>query len=130
MKETRAAPSYTSNDLLSSLKGDDARSLNYQTIAQSADEVGEVQNAPAFTMGPYLISSGQTRLLNAISIYSRRGTQYDQLRLLFMNSTALRISARLSRSPSWSGIRHATTPTRPRSFPPARLPHLITGSHK
>lgn len=107
MKETRVSSSYTSNDLLSSLNGEDARRpLNYQTIAQSAEEVGEVQNAPAFTMGPYLISSGQTKLLDAISVYSQRGTQYDQLRLLFMNPTALRIWREMGQRPWVIGAQH------------------------
>jgi hypothetical protein len=106
LTETRVSSSYTSNDLLSSLNGDARRPLNYQTIAQSAAEVGEVQNAPALTMGPYLISSGQTKLLHAISIYSQRGTQYDQLRLLFMNSTALRIWREMGQQPWVIGAQH------------------------
>jgi hypothetical protein len=107
VKEIRVSSSYTSNDLLSNLNGEDARrSLNYQTIAQSAEEVGEVQNAPAFSMGPYLISSGQTKLLNDISIYSQRGTQFDQLRLLFMNSTALRIWREMGQRPWVIGAQH------------------------
>jgi hypothetical protein len=107
LNEARVSPGYTSNDLLFSLNGDNAgRSLNYQTIAQSAEEVGEVRNAPALTMGPYLFGSGQTNLLNAISIYSQRGRQYDQLRLLFMNSTALRIWREMGQRPWVIGAQH------------------------
>lgn len=107
MKETRDSPSYTSNDLLSSLNGDDdRRSLNYQTIAQSAKEVREVRNAPAVSMGPYLISSGQVELLNAISVYSQRGSNRQQLRLLFMNDTALRIWREMGQRPTLIGEQH------------------------
>ncbi len=42
-------------------------------IAQSAAEVGEIQNSPSVSMGPYLIASEQTRLLTTLSIYSLRG---------------------------------------------------------
>jgi hypothetical protein len=93
--------------LLSSLNGDDAARLPaYRTIAQNAAEVQEVQNAPAFSMGPYLISSGQTKLLTVISIYSQRGEDSRQLRLLFMNSTALRIWKEMGQQPKVIGARH------------------------
>lgn len=107
MNATRVLPGYTSNDLLSSLNGDDARkSLVYQTIAQSAEEVGEVLNAPALSMGPYLISSGQTELLTVISIYSQRGESARQLRVLFMNPTALRIWKEMGQQPKVVGAQH------------------------
>lgn len=107
MKETQVSPSDTSNDLPSSLHGEDARRpLNYQTIAQSAEEVREVQNAPAFTMGPYLIRSEQTDLLRAISIYSQRGEDRRQLRLLFMNAVALRIWKEMGQQPKVIGAQH------------------------
>lgn len=80
--------------------------LNYQTVAQSAAEVQDVQNAPALSMGPYLASSGQMTLLNMISIYSQRGEDRDQLRLLFMNATALRIWREMGRQPKVIGARH------------------------
>ncbi len=48
--------SNTSNDLLFSLDGGRSRrSLNYEIVAQSAEEVQDTQNAPAVSMGPYLI---------------------------------------------------------------------------
>jgi len=97
----------TSNDLLPGLNGDEDRSsLNYQIVAQSADEVQEVQNAPAFSMGPYLISSGQTKLLTTISIYSQRGEDCEQLRLLFMNRTAMRIWREMGQRPKVIGTQH------------------------
>jgi hypothetical protein len=107
LKETRVSAGYTSNDLLSSLNGDDTRRLlHYQTVAQSATEVQEVRNAPAFSMGPYLVSSGQTKLLTSISIYSQRGEDRNQLRLLFMNATALRIWREMGQQPKVIGAHH------------------------
>lgn len=117
MTPTQDSLSSTSNDLLSRLNGDDARKLpNYQTIAQSADEVREVSNAPALSMGPYLISSGQTRLLTAISIYSQRGKGAAQLRLLFMNAVALRIWKEMGQKPNVIGGRHRPPSTALLSF--------------
>lgn len=53
LTKSQTSPDYTSNDLLSSLNGDDARkSLNYETVAQTAEEVQDLQNAPAISMGP------------------------------------------------------------------------------
>jgi hypothetical protein len=45
--------SHTSNDLLFRLDEEPSRkALNYEVIAQSAEEVQEIQNAPAISMGP------------------------------------------------------------------------------
>lgn len=80
--------SRTSNDLflrLSNVAG------NYETIAQAAHDLQDVQNSPAISMGPYLIRSGQTALLTTISVYSERGTSAEQVRLLYMNQTALSV---------------------------------------
>jgi hypothetical protein len=93
-KESRmnTAPNPTSNDLLFHLRMEYPRqSLNYAMIVQSAEEVQDIQNAPSISMGPYLSSSGQIRLLSVLSIYSLRGSSREQLRMLYMNATALRI---------------------------------------
>ena len=74
--------------------------LNYTVIAQSADEVQEIQNAPSISMGPWLIATGQTRLLTILSIYSQRGSSRDQVRLFYMNATALRIWKEMGRVPT------------------------------
>jgi hypothetical protein len=93
--------------VLSGLNGDeDGRLLNYRIVAQSAEEVQDVRNAPAISMGPYLISSGQTELLNTISIYSQRGESRDQLRLLYMNATAIRIWREMGKRLTTIGARH------------------------
>ena len=73
--------------------------LNYQIIAQSADDIQNLENAPAVSMGPYLLKSGQVRLLTTISIYSLRGESREQVRLLYMNSAALQVWQEMGRSP-------------------------------
>ena len=80
--------------------------MNYSVVAQSADEVRDPQNAPSVSMGPYLISSEQTRLLTTLSIYGMRGTTRDQLRLLYMNATALRIWREMGRKPTIVAMQH------------------------
>jgi hypothetical protein len=98
---------HTSNDLLFSLRPEGSpASLNYEIVAQTADEVQDVRNAPPFSIGPWLIKSGQTRLLTTISIYSQRGESRDQVRLLYMNATALRIWKAMGRNPTLVGAQH------------------------
>lgn len=107
LENLRTSPNYTSNDLLFSLNGEEPlRVLNYQTVAQCIEEVQDIQNAPAVSMWPYLVSSSQTDLLAAISIYSQPGESREQLRLLFMNATALRIWKEMDRRPRMIGTQH------------------------
>jgi len=97
----------TSNDLLFTLHGIySPRPLNYEILAQSAEEVQDVRNAPALSMGTYLEESGQARLLTTISIYSERGKSREQLRLLYMNAVALRIWQRMGKHPKLIGAQH------------------------
>jgi len=82
----------TSNDLLESPVAESTPpAVNYQIVAQSAEDVQNIRNAPAVSMGPYLNMSGQTSLLTTISIYSLRGESREQLRLLYMNAPAIRV---------------------------------------
>jgi len=82
----------TSNDLLFRLAAEQTQqTMNYTVIAQSADEVQEIENAPAVSIGPYLIASDKRDLLTTLSVYSERGDSREQIRLLYMNGTALRI---------------------------------------
>lgn len=98
---------HTSNDLLLSLqKSNSERILNYSVVVQSAEEVQDVQNSPAVSMGPYLIKSDETRLLTTISIYSRRGESRDQTRLFFMNDVALRTWKAMGNKPRVIGAQH------------------------
>lgn len=108
---TRESPQFssehTSNDLLYRLDPDGIRkALNYEIVAQSSDEVQDVRNAPPFSIGPYLIESGQTELMTTISIYSERGANRDQVRLLYMNAAAVRIWRAMGRNPTMIGAQH------------------------
>lgn len=91
------------NDLSRSPVAERELDLHYQVIAQSADDVQNMENAPAVSMGPYLLKSGQVRLLTTISIYSLRGESREQVRLLYMNSAALQVWQEMGRSPKIIG---------------------------
>jgi hypothetical protein len=94
----------TSNDLLHDLIAEHALpALNYRIVAQSAEDVQNIQNAPAVSMVPYLIESGQTQLLNTISIYALRGESREQVRLLYMNATAIHVWEEMGKVPNIIG---------------------------
>lgn len=96
----------TSNDLLESLIADQTpAALNYQIVAQSADDIQNIENAPAVSMGPYLLKSGQGSLLTTISIYSLRGESREQIRLLYMNAAAIRIWEEMGKAPRIIGAK-------------------------
>ncbi|MBB6147301.1 hypothetical protein HNQ77_005297 [Silvibacterium bohemicum] len=100
-------PYYTSNDLLFKLHGIYLpRPLNYEIVAQSADEVQDIQNAPALSMRNYLEESGQLRLITSISIYSQLGKDRAQLRLLYMNTVAFLIWQSMEKQPRPIGAQH------------------------
>ena len=97
----------TSNDLLSDLAASHVQDkLNYVVIAQCADEVQDIQNAPAVSMGPYLLATDAARLLTTLSIYMERGDSREQLRLLYMNETALKIWRAMGKQARIAGWRH------------------------
>lgn len=94
----------TSNDLL--LRLDPERSpatMNYKVITQSVPDIRDIQNAPSVSMGPYLLATGQERLLTTISIYSLQGKSVEQARLLYMNATAFRIWEEMGKAPKVIG---------------------------
>ena len=94
----------TSNDLLHDLLAKRSiAALNYQIVAQSAEDVQNIQNAPAVSIGSYLIESGQNGLLREISIYSLRGESREQVRLLYMNATAIRVWKGMGKTPKIIG---------------------------
>lgn len=98
---------YTSNDLLLHLQTEHPQQEpHYTVIAQSEDEIRDMHNAPAISVGPYLVESGQTNLLNVLSIYSQRGDSRDQLRLFYMNAVALRIWIAMGKKPTVIGSLH------------------------
>jgi hypothetical protein len=83
---------HTKNDLLFDLDSGRLRTpLKYEIVAQSAEEAQDIQNAPAISMGQYLIESDQVKLLTTISIYTQQDESRDQVRLLYMNDAALLI---------------------------------------
>ena len=95
---------HTSNDLLRRLSEKyTPPPPGYHVIAQSAEEVQNVENAPALSMQPYLQQSGQTRLLRTISIYSLRGDSREQMRLLYMNAAAIRVWRQMGKAPNIIG---------------------------
>lgn len=97
----------TSNDLLCSLVAKHTPpSLNYQIIAQSAKDLQDVENAPAVSMGPYLLKSGRTSLFTTISVYSLRGESRQQLRLLYMNAAAVQVWEEMGKAPNVIGARN------------------------
>ena len=94
----------TSNDLWFQLiRGLSDQQKTYETVAQSAAEVQDLQNSPAISIGPYLILTGQAQLLTTISIYSERGTNAEQVRLLYMNQPALSVWRAMGRLPTMIG---------------------------
>lgn len=102
----------TSNDLLRRLVANQAvPDLHYQVVAQSADDVQNIENAPAVSMGPYLLKSGQASLLTTISVYSLRGESREQIRLLYMNAVAVQIWKEMGKAPKIIGaeVRPART---------------------
>ena len=72
--------------------------MSYDVLSQTAKEVQDLANAPALTVGPYLLEAGQIHLLNSISIYSARGESREQLRLFYMNAPALSIWKAMGKS--------------------------------
>ena len=95
----------TSNELFASPRREISlcSDLNYQIIAQSVEDVQNIENAPAVSMGPYLLKSGQMRLLTTISIYNLRGESREQVRLLYMNAAAIQVWQEMGKSPKIIG---------------------------
>jgi hypothetical protein len=107
MNNSEYPDAHTSNDLLFDLDPERLRApLNYEIVAQSAEEVQDLQNAPAISMGQYLIDSEQVKLLTTISIYAQHGESRDQVRLLYMNAPALLIWKAMGRQPTLLGFLH------------------------
>lgn len=106
MNDSKQSSSHTSNDLLFSLDGEySPKPLNYEIVAQSEEEVQDLQNAPAVSMCSYLVESGQMQLLTTISIYSQRGENREQVRL-HMNATALHVWKAMGKRPTLIGAQH------------------------
>jgi hypothetical protein len=93
----------TSNDLLFRLQ---SKHLRYSVIAQNAEEVRDIQNSPSVSMELYLISSEQTHLWTTLSVYTLLDESREQVRLLYMNATALRIWKAMGKQVCLIGAEH------------------------
>lgn len=103
----RYPSSHTSNDLWSRLNAEHPpQTMNYEVVAQTTAEVQDLENAPPLSMAAYLVESDQMKLLTTISIYSERGAHPDQVRLLYMNASALLVWRAMGRNPTLIGARH------------------------
>lgn len=99
--------SQTSNDLLFRLNEENSnKPLNYKIIVQNVEEVQDIQNAPAISMGVYLTDSKQMHVFNTISIYAERGQVRAQARFLYMNDVALHIWEAMGKQANLVGARH------------------------
>jgi len=63
--------------------------MSYHILSLTAAEVGDLGNAPAVAITPYLLETEQTPLLRVISIYAQKGDSRDRFRFLYMNAPAL-----------------------------------------
>jgi hypothetical protein len=97
----------TSNDLLFRLRLlQPEHSLNYRVVAQSDEEVRDIQNAPPISMAQFLVDTDQANLLKTLSIYSQRGTSRDRIRILYMNSVAFCLWEAMKKCPTVIGSQH------------------------
>ena len=98
---------WTSNDLLFELHGlYTPKTFHYQVVAQSADEVQDIENAPSVSMSHYLETWTKSWLVNTVSIYSQRGKTREQVRLFYFNSVALSIWQAMGKHPTITGALH------------------------
>ena len=88
-----------------------SQSLNYTIIAQNAEELRDIQNAPAVSMARFLTDHEQMAIVPTISIYAERGSDRTQARLLYMNTVALQIWKEMGRKPTEIGTTHRPTRT-------------------
>lgn len=91
---------HTSNDLWSGLDAmHPSKAINYEVIAQNADEVQDLENAPPFSMGPYLVSSGQMHLMTTAN-------WEPAVIRLYMNASALLVWKAMGRNPTLLGAQN------------------------
>ncbi len=90
--------------------------MNYTTLRQDAEAVRDPDNAPAVSMGTYLVGIGEENRFRRISIYQERGSTRDAVRLLYMNHEALAIWRAMGRPGEQIGERHRPPRTALLSF--------------
>jgi hypothetical protein len=112
MSDARYPSGDTSNDVLFRLEAEHStNSLNYRIIAQSDSDVRDLQNAPSISMSHYITKSDQVKLLTTVSIYSQRGENSDQIRLLYMNDVAFFVWKTMGKKPNVIGSQFRPPPT-------------------
>jgi hypothetical protein len=110
-------PDDTSNDVLSELQAfPKEKPANYRVIAQDANDVRDLENAPAISMSYFITATEQTRLLTTLSIYSERGASQDEVRLLYMNEIAFSIWKAMGKVATVIGYRHRPPSTAQLTF--------------
>jgi hypothetical protein len=80
-----------------------SESRDYTIVAQDVIEVQDIRNAPAATIGAFLMACGEMNLVPTISIYTRHGYDRKHARLLYMNASALRVWKRMGMHPRQIG---------------------------
>lgn len=83
-----------------------SESQDYAIVAQDAVEVQDIQNAPAFSMGAFLVAIDKMNIFHTISIYTRNGYDRKHARLLYMNTAALRVWKTMGMHPKQIGSQH------------------------
>ena len=83
-----------------------SESSDYTIVAQDAIEVQYIRNAPAASMGAFLMAVGEMKIFPTISIYTRHGYDRKHARLLYMNAAALRVWKTMGMRPRQIGIQH------------------------
>lgn len=107
--EASACPTQTFGSDTSSSDG--VERLSYTIVNQDADEVQDIQNAPAVSMARFLTEREQMELVPRISIYAERGRSRECIRVLYMNAVALRVWKEMGMNPTEIGTRHRPTRT-------------------
>ena len=90
--------------------------MNYVTLRQGVEAVRDPGNAPAVSMGVYLVGIGEEERFRRISIYQERGSTRDEVRLLYMNREALGVWRAMARPGIEVGQRHRPPRTALLSF--------------
>lgn len=78
----------------------------YAIVAQTATDLFSPENSPSVSMWPYLLASAQTEKLRIISIYGERGSSREQVRVLYMNASAIDLWRQMGHKPTIIGFRH------------------------
>ncbi len=93
---------------------DDA--INYVVLRQDVVAVRDPENAPAVSMGVYLVGIGEEERFRRISVYQERGDSREAVRLLYMNREALGVWRAMGRPGIEVGQRHRPPRTALLSF--------------